>query len=238
MRILIIILLLTSTILPQTKNADEIINKVKNKFESVNDYKVDLKIAVDMEFLRIPKVSATVYFKQPDKMKMDSRDFAVLPKEGINFSPINLLNKNYTSIFVKEDTLKGNNVNVIKIIPLSDSTDVILSTLWIDSQNNVIRKVETTTKNRGTLVASLNYDKMIKFGLPSEMIFSFNVENPKLPEMMEMETGGVKKPLGKTSKNLAGKIKVTYSNYEVNKGIDDSFFEDDKEKLNSKNQKK
>ncbi len=231
MRSLIIILFITSSIFAQTKNADEIINKVKEKFESVKDYKVDLIIEVDMEILRIPQVSATVYFKQPNKMKMDSKDFAVLPKEGINFSPINLLNKNYTAIFVKEDTLENNNVDVVKIIPLSDSTNIILTTLWIDSQDYVIRKVETTTKNRGTLTANLIYDKMIIFGLPSEMSFYFNVENPKLPEMLEMETGGVKKPLGKISKNLAGKIKVTYSNYEVNKGIDDSFFENEKDKF-------
>ncbi|MCB0730755.1 MAG: hypothetical protein KDC88_06955 [Ignavibacteriae bacterium] len=236
MRSLILLFFLVSSIFAQIKNADEIINNVKEKFGSVQDYKVDLKIEVDMEFLRIPKVSATVYFKQPDKMKMDSRDFAILPKEGINFSPINMLNKNFTSIYVKEDTLKKANVDVIKIIPLSDSSNVILTTLWIDSQNNIIRKVETTTKNRGTLVANLNYDKMIKFGLPSEMNFSFNVEDPKLQEMMEMQTGTAQQNPSKTNKNLAGKIKVTYSNYEVNKGIDDSFFEKEKENEKSKKQ--
>jgi outer membrane lipoprotein-sorting protein len=236
MRIIILILFITSSIFAQNKNADEIINKVKEKFESVKDYKVDLKIEVDMEFLRIPKVSAKVYFKQPDKMKMDSKDFAVLPKEGINFSPINMLNKNFTSIFVKEDTLQNSIVDVVKIIPLSDSSNVILTTLWIDSQNNVIRKVETTTKNRGTLIANLTYDKSLNYGLPSEMNFIFNVETPELPEMMEMDAGGVKKPLGKASKNLAGKIKVIYSNYEVNKGIDDSFFENEKDKEKTKKQ--
>jgi outer membrane lipoprotein-sorting protein len=227
MRYLVIIFFISSILYAQTKNADEIINDVKNKFETVKDYQVDLKIEVDMEFLRIPKVSATVYFKQPDKMKMGSKDFAVLPKEGINFSPISMLNGKYTSIFIKEDTLEKHNVDVVKIIPLSDSTKIILTTLWIDSKNNVIRKVETTTKNKGTFIAKLDYNTMIKFGLPSEMNFIFNVEDPKLPEMMEMETGGIKKPLGKVSKNLSGKIKVIYSNYKVNEGIDDSFFIDD-----------
>ena len=81
MRYLLIIFFISSILFAQTKNADEIITNVKNKFETVKDYQVDLKIEVDMEFLRVPKVSATVYFKQPDKMKMDSKDFAVLPKE-------------------------------------------------------------------------------------------------------------------------------------------------------------
>lgn len=234
MRYLLIIFFISSILFSQTKNADEIINNVKNKFETVKDYQVDLKIEVDMEFLRVPKVSATVYFKQPDKMKMDSKDFAVLPKEGINFSPISMLNGDYTSIYVKEDTLENHNVDVVKIIQLSDSTKIILTTLWIDTKNNVIRKVETTTKNKGTLIAKLDYDTMIKFGLPSKMNFIFNVEDPKLPEMMEMETGGIKKPLGKVNKNLSGKIKVIYTNYKVNEGIDDSFFVDEKKKSDKK----
>ncbi|MCB9248314.1 MAG: hypothetical protein H6613_07085 [Ignavibacteriales bacterium] len=140
MRYLLIIFFISSILFAQTKNADEIITNVKNKFETVKDYQVDLKIEVDMEFLRVPKVSATVYFKQPDKMKMDSKDFAVLPKEGINFSPISMLNGDYTSIYVKEDTLENHIVDVVKIIPLSDSTKIILTTLWIDTKNNVIRR--------------------------------------------------------------------------------------------------
>lgn len=235
MRTIIFILFITSFILPQNKSADEILNQVKEKFESVHDYKVDLKIEVDMEFLRIPKVSATVYFKQPDKMKMDSKDFAILPREGINFSPINMLNGKFTSIYVKEDYIENVNVDVVKIIPLSDSANIILTSLWIDQQNHVIKKVETTTKNRGTLEAILTYDDMLKFGLPSLMNFSFNVETPELPEMMEFEANGVKKPMGKVSKNLAGNIKVTYSNYEVNKGIADSIFEKENEKDKEKN---
>ncbi len=238
MRYLILILFLTSSIFSQTNNADEIINKVKNKFETVKDYKVDLKVEVDMEFLRIPKVSATVYFKQPDKMKMDSKDFAILPKEGINFSPINLLNEDYTSIFVKEDKLDERNVAVVKIIPLSDSANIILTTLWIDTEYSVIRKVETTTKKRGTLFANLVYDNMIKFGLPSEMNFSFNIEDPKLSEMMDMEVSGIKKPSDKANKNLAGKIKVTYSNYIVNKGIDDAVFDDEDKETEKKQRSK
>lgn len=229
MKILIIITLFISASFAQTSNVNKIIEGVKNKFEQVNDYKVDLTIEVDMEFLRIPKVSSTVYFKKPNKMKMDSKDFAILPKEGINFSPINMLNDNYTAIFIRQDTLDKINVDVVKIIPNNDSSNIILTTLWIDSKNNVIKKVETTTKRRGTLVAILFYDNMIKFGLPSRIDFSFMIENPKLPEMLKMDAGGIKKPLGKISKNLSGNIKVSYFNYQVNNGIDDSIFVKQKE---------
>jgi len=220
-----IVFLLASLIMSQTKDAEQILQSVKAKFESINDYEVDINIEVDMEFLRIPKVSAKVYFKQPDKMKMDSKDFAILPKEGISFSPANFLKNNYSAIYIKSDTLNQSKVDIIKILPLDDSTNIILSTLWIDAENNIIRKVETTTKNRGTFSANLFYAEMLQYGLPSTMIFNINIEDPELPEMLEMDAGGVKKSLGKISKNLSGQINVKYSNYLINKGLEDSFFE-------------
>jgi len=150
MKFFLLILLLTSTVNPQSNRAEQILENVKTKFESIEDYEVDISVMVDMEFLRIPKVTAKVFFKQPDKMKMDSDDFAVLPKEGVNFSPAKLLNNKYTAIYIKSDTLDKSNVDVVKIIPLDDSIGIVLTELWIDSEQKIIRMIETTTKNRGT----------------------------------------------------------------------------------------
>jgi outer membrane lipoprotein-sorting protein len=230
MNYFLIILFLSSLIAAQDNDPNDILTEVKNKFEKVDDYEVKIKIVVDMEFLRIPNVSAKVYFKKPNKMKMESDDFAVLPKEGINFSPAELLNNDFSSIYVKSDTLNKSYVDVIKIIPLSDTSNIIISTLWIDKSHKVIRKVESTTKNRGTFSVNLFYDELISYALPSEMIFSFNVETPKMPETLEMEAGSIKKPLGKISKNLTGSIHVHYSDYKLNIGLDDSFFEEDQKK--------
>jgi len=225
----LMILFATTILQAQQHNPDEILEKVKSKLESFQDYQVDLSIKVDMEFLRIPNVFSKVYFKQPDKMKMESDDFAVLPKEGVNFSPAQLLQNDYSAIYVKEDTLDKNNVDVIKIIPLEDSLGIVLTTLWIDTQKDIVRKIETTTKNRGTFQIRLFYKSMEQYGLPASMIFTFSVENLEMPETLTMDAGGVKKPLGKISKNFTGSIIVTYSNYKINQGLEDSFFEEKEE---------
>jgi len=235
MRIIFYLLLFSCSIFSQTKNADEILEKIKKKYDVVKDYEVDIKIKVDMEFLRIPKVSAKVYFKHPDKMKMDSKDFAILPKEGISFSPTKFLNNKYSAIYIRSDTVENKNVEVIKIIPLEEETSIILSSLWVDSENYIIRKVETTTKNKGSFTANLIYDDLVDYALPSEMIFTFNIEDPKLPETINMNAGGVEKPIGKIGSNLTGKIQVYYSNYKVNQGIEDSFFENEDDSKKSLN---
>lgn len=217
---------LFSITLIQQNDSREIIDKVKGKFEKVHDYQVSINIAVDMEFLKIPNVSAKIFFMKPDKMKVESNDFAVLPKEAINFSPVEFLKNNFKSIYVKSDTLQGSLVDVIKIIPMNDSSNIILSTLWIDCQESVVRRIETTTKSKGTFSARLDYGEMIDYGLPSNMIFNFNISDPQIGEIPDMAVGSNNEKQRRNRRNLVGIIVIEYSDYIINRGIDDSLFID------------
>ena len=76
-----------------------------------------MKIIVDVDFLKIPEREAKIYYKKPDKIHVESEGFVMLPKEGLNFSPLGLLNSNYTSFYVKQDTIDGIVTSVIKVIP-------------------------------------------------------------------------------------------------------------------------
>jgi outer membrane lipoprotein-sorting protein len=148
----------------------------------------------------------------------------MLPKEGINFSPLSFLKKNYTSIYEKEENIDGNPVSVIKVIPSSEKGDIVLTTLWIDQVENIIRKVESTTKSNGTFTIELKYeDGKREFYLPKAMIFSFNIDKMNLPKAFNSDTETeTKKNLGKTT---TGKVFITYSNYIINKSIPDNMFE-------------
>jgi outer membrane lipoprotein-sorting protein len=225
------ILLLASSIIilsvshfAQSKNPDTILENVKRKFQEVNDYQVDVKVKVDVNFLKVPETEAKIYFKQPDKIHFESKNFALLPKEGLNFSPMAFLKNDYTAIYEKDELLNGVNASIVKIIPGGESSNLILSTLWIDQKNNVIRKVQSTTKNSGTFTIEMNYDQIIKYPLPSSMIFSFNVEKMNLPRTFDSDPKR-KSTLEDKGKTTTGKVYITYSNYLINKGIPDSVFE-------------
>ena len=225
------IFLISTISFAQQNNAEKLLKDVKQKFETVKDYEVNLNIEVDMEFLRIPNATAKAYFKQPDKMKIESDDFAVLPKEGMNFSPTRLLNEKYTAIYVKSDTLQKNKVDVIKIIPLEDTTNIVLSTLWIDTNEKIIRKIETTTKDRGSFKIELTYGTMKKYGLPQKMLFHFSTPQSKLPQKLKDNNEIFKKPMDRLSKNFKGNIIIKYSDYKINIGLKDSFFTEKKKSL-------
>jgi outer membrane lipoprotein-sorting protein len=218
------VLLLYGLTYHQSKDPDLILKRVIESFNKVKDYEVDVQVKVDVDFIKVPDSKAKIYFKQPDKINFESDGFAMLPKEGINFSPMSFLKKDYTALYQKEDYIDGHPVSVIKVIPYSEQGDIVLTTLWVDQSNNIIRKVESTTKTNGTFTIDLKYDEEKKdFYLPNSMVFGFNIDKMNLSKAFtgQAETES-RKNIGKTT---SGKVYITYFNYIVNKGISDKIFE-------------
>lgn len=173
MKIIIAILLVLSTIgFSQSKDPDEILKTVIKNFDRVQDYVVDVNIKVDVQGVKVPETKAKIYFKQPDKIHLESEGFAMLPKDGMLFSPSSLLKKDYTAIYEKDVEMNGAKVSVIKVIPSGEQSEIILSTLWVDQSKKMIRKIESTTKSDGTFSIDFNYNDEIKFPLPTQIVFT------------------------------------------------------------------
>ncbi|MFZ1517414.1 MAG: hypothetical protein WAU11_01490 [Ignavibacteriaceae bacterium] len=225
--LIILILVLVKIGLAQSKDPNEIINNVITNFNKVSDYQVDVNIKVDVEFIKVPETKAKIYFKQPDKVHLESEGFAMLPKNGMEFSPSSLLNKDFTAIYEQDVNLNGLKTSIVKVIPLGDHGDVILSTLWIDQKNNLIQKVESTTKTNGTFSIDFTYGANINYPLPSKIVFSFNVDKMNIPATISGETNTEKSDKKKKNSDsrTKGQVIVNYSNYIVNKGVPDSIFE-------------
>ena len=230
LNILLFVIIFSSVVHLQPKDPDVILERVKKEFEKIDDYQVDVKIKVDVNFLKMPDRDATIYYKKPDKFHIDSENFAMLPKSGINFTPFGFLNYKYSSFYVKEDTINGILTSVIKVIPLELDVDVILSTFWIDTNRNIILKVESSRKPQGTYTIDFNYLKTEQgFWLPSSMVFSSTIESGLYPGK------GKKEKQNNESKNDSndketGKVYLTYSDYKVNVGLPDSIFNDKEDK--------
>lgn len=227
MKIIIAIVLVLSTIgFSQSKDPDEILKTVIKNFDRVQDYVVDVNIKVDVQGVKVPETKAKIYFKQPDKIHLESEGFAMLPKDGMLFSPSSLLKKDYTAIYEKDVELNGVKVSVIKVIPSGDQSEIILSTLWVDQSKKIIRKIESTTKSDGTFSIDFNYNDEIKFPLPTQIVFYFNLDKMNLQlNNKNSDPDNRKRGFDSTTK---GKVVVKYSNYVINKGINDSVFEEKK----------
>ncbi len=226
-KIFFLVLMISASAINQPKNPEEILEKVKVEFDKIQDYQVDVQTRVDVSFLKMPDRKATIFYKKPDKYHIDSENFAMLPKSGLNFSPLGFLNYKYTAFYEREDTIKGIPASVIKVIPLEGSVEVILSTIWVDLKRDIILKVESSRKPQGTFTVNLDYLKTSEgFWLPSSILFEFTVDGSGLPKRF----GDEKDPKSenkedKSKKPETGKVYLTYSNYKVNIGLQDSIFE-------------
>lgn len=227
---ILIVLLSLTTLYSQNTDPNKLITKVREKFKKVQDYEVDAKIKVDVDFIKVPDMTAKIYFKQPDKVKMNTEGFAMVPKQAFSFSPEKLFSNNYNAIFVKSDKLNNIPVSVIKVIPSDENSEVVLSTLWIDTEKDVIRKIETTPKKGGSFQIEFSYDKNINYPLPSYIKFNFEVPKFNMPRNMR---NGADKETQQTIKQQQGPekgtVSISYSNYKINKGIPDSFFAEKKD---------
>ena len=225
-RIIGLILIMINPVLSQNKDPEIILERVKEEFKKIENYKADITVKVDIPFIKMPERRAIIYFKQPDKMHIESEGFAMLPKEGIKFSPISLFETEHTSFYEREEKIGDINVAVIKVIPLNDKSDLVLSTLWIDPVKNLILKVESSRKPTGTFVIEFDYTLIDKeLHMPEAIEFTFSVEptmfHSRNPQEMEIDGN---KGSEDSSRVKTGKVFIYYSNYEVNHGVPDSLF--------------
>lgn len=227
-KIFLILILFSITCLGQSKDPKVIIKNLKDAFNKVKDYTVNVDVKVDVNFIKVPEMNAKIYFKQPDKVHIESKGFAMLPKDGMYTSPLSFLKNEYTPLYVKDEVIDNHNTSVIKIIPLNDKGNLILTTLWVDQSKEVIRKVESTTKTNGTFSLYLHYEDNFKYPLPDSMVFSFN--SGEINSRFDPDEAGGAGRKRKIPKVIEGKVFIRYSSYAVNKGIPDSIFEKAKEK--------
>ena len=222
-KLIILAFLLTVSGLSQKPDPEKILENVKNEYDRINDYSVNVRITVDVEFLKMPDRQATIYYKKPDKFHINSDNFTMLPKTGLNFTPLGFLSYKYTAFFEKEDTIDGLPVSLIKVIPIEGDADVILSTFWIDTKRNLILRIESSRKPQGTFTIDLKYLKIQeKYWLPSSMVFSFTLEPGMMPGRIAEELYKGEKA---SDESKEGNVYLNYSDYKVNEGLPDSLFE-------------
>jgi hypothetical protein len=208
-------------------DANELIKAVYNKLQKANDYSVDANIKLDMPFVRILPVNVSIYYRQDNKFKVVSKSIAIVPRQGFDqLSKMLADADSYTAMVQGEEKIGTVQTSIVNIIPLSDTSDLILGKLWIDPAQHVILKSQLTTRSSGTIVTEYAYGSQIAYGLPEQMIFSIDATKFKMPKAItgDMYTD-VTNEKDKGRENKKGKIYINLTNYKVNKGIPDSIFD-------------
>jgi outer membrane lipoprotein-sorting protein len=219
-----IIFFLAFLINANAQTAEEIVQKIKTKLEKINDYEAEGKMKTNVAFIKAPVASVKVFYKKPDKL-------LILNETGISFIPKGSVNININNVFVNMRAFDiidagkdSEGLRVLKLLPKEDTGDMVLSTLYIDEKNMLVKRSKTTTKENGTYELEMSYGKYLEYGLPDRIVFSFNTKDYKLPKGITLDYDDGSERNGDKLKNKKGTVEINYRDYVINKGIDDRIF--------------
>jgi hypothetical protein len=174
----------------------------------------------------MPIKRAVMYYKHPRMIKFESDEFIMLPQKGLDFSLRKFLDKDFTAILTGSEDINQRRHYIIKVIPTKTRSDIVLSTLWLDTEWLVISKVENNTRSEGSYTIDFTYTATSDV-LPSEIKITFEVGHFNIPlkfigKPIEIDEKKIKRGEIKT-----GVVYLRFSDYKVNMGLDDEFFEDE-----------
>jgi outer membrane lipoprotein-sorting protein len=223
------IFILLSVSLFGQQDINTVIAKAKAKLELVNDYEASGTMKTNVAFLKVPVAKVKVYFKKPNRLKLKSESgVSFVPKGAVSINLNNLTGTtNFTVIDAGTDKVDGVNVRVAKLLPQDDNSDVVLSTVYIDEVNSLIKKAKTTTKENGTFELELKYGTYAGYGLPDKIVFSFNTKDYKLPKgvTFDFDDGSAPTaPKDNDPKKKKGRAEIIFKTYIINKGVNDAVF--------------
>ncbi len=138
-------------------DAADILQKVKERFDAVNDYTALLTAKVDMERLKIPEMKVKIYFKQPNKVHVESKNFAMLPREGFAMNPSDLLEK-FDATLMEKTERGGVPFYKLRLISRPEKNRPPReSFIWVDGSRWVITGLESTPAEGRTIKVQFEY---------------------------------------------------------------------------------
>ena len=219
-------------------DVNRVIDKTQKQFEKASDYQVTMKIELKVPGFRMPKKKYKVFFKQPNKLKIKSRGFGMLPKTGIFTSPKdnfdNLKNMRFISthnnngqVYIKGEVI----VDSLKLKMPNEYAKLGFRptvTVKIDTNNWVINNIITELDTLKLVEITNTYKKVNNnYVMPSASTVQYFIKDAKLSGWLKKDITSIvgQNPLEQKSDMVEGKISIVYEDYIINRGIKDKVFD-------------
>ena len=248
--ILVAFLIMSPLLVAQTLTIEQIRNNIISQFNRINDYQVDIKISVKMTGFRMPKKKIHIYYKKPNKIKVETRGFAILPKTGAYGNPSEFLDMLMHVTEIKR-TIRDNNpfyqivgkVNQDSLkIPVSVKKDEIRDItmeIFVDAKEWVVTEVGVYLDSESVFTFKTDYIEVSDVMVPTRSVFKIGVKGiSRWTTQNPFDFGGPgsdRQEFEKIAKNagfdaekdeFVGEMVLIYSKYKVNQGMDDLIFKD------------
>ncbi len=212
--------LLSPGLLQAQEDAARTLDALQKKYSGLKDYTVDINVHFDIEGFKAPDMQAKLYFKPPDRMKIESKRIFFLPREGGTFNPSMFNREDFEVKFLERLTVEGRNAVKLKLTPKKKKPNGQDFILTVDTDRNLVREMNVSSLEGREAKASIEYGHFSDFDLPTRIELHLDVP---FRESMEIRNFG---PSAQPAKRVAGRVEITYSNYRVNVGLSDEIFDE------------
>tara|TARA_B110000438_G_scaffold86276_1_gene85753 strand:+ start:35099 stop:35860 length:762 start_codon:yes stop_codon:yes gene_type:complete len=243
LRIILWIGMLYST---EEAEINRIIDKTDNEYQRVRDFEAKMIISLNVPGFRLPKKEYKVYYKSPNKVKVNTKGFGVLPKTGLFTSPkenfnnlkniqlyknldLPLKNSILLSGTVIADSLKAQFPNEYAKLTFSPTVDVV-----VDTNRWLIQSVTTRIDTIKLFQIKNSFDLINgEFYMPIQSQVEYYIKDARLASWLNNDLSGIMKIGGDIKKSndvVEGVINVKYNNYKINLDLPDRLFKKAPEK--------
>lgn len=224
----LVLMLLSVPVMMKAQTAEELMKKIKEKLDKVNDYQASGQLKINVPFLKAPVSTVKLYYKKPDRLKINNESgISIVPKGSLNINMGSIIGNIATCDIIDAGKDDKTGLRIIKLLPKDENANIVLSTLQIDEKQLLVKKAKTTTKENGTNELEMTYGKYADYGLADKVIFTFNTKEYKLPKgvTFDYDDGSKKQTDPKKSTDTKGVVEISYSEYIINKGVSETVFQ-------------
>jgi outer membrane lipoprotein-sorting protein len=215
-----VLFLLSSELIQAQEDPTRYLDSIEKKYSGLKDYRVDVNVHFDIEALKAPDMQARLYYKAPDKMKVESKKVFFFPKEGGYFNPSLFKKKDFEVRLLERLIYDGRKAVRLRLTPTDMNTYNKGLVLTIDTDRNLIREIKISPSEGREIKAAIEYGMFDGFELPTHIDLQLDIPSEEPSGMKEFTQ------FGQRTKSITGKIQITYSNYRVNVGLSDEIFKD------------
>src|SRR4030043_785022 len=218
--LLFLLLILLPPRIQAQEDAFHYLDAIEKKYTGLKDYTAEVRVHFDIETFKAPDMQARLFYKAPDKMKVESKRVFFFPKEGGYFNPSLFKKEDFEIKFMEHSIESSRKVVKLKLTPKKAKRNIQEFVLAIDPEFNLIREMDVTQLDGREIKAVIDYGKFDGFELPTHIQLRIDIPS--------FETEGVREfdQLIQKPKRVTGTIEMTYSNNKVNSGLSDEFFKE------------
>jgi hypothetical protein len=200
-------------------------------YRNLNDYTVKIRAKISMPTIRIPNFTATLYFRQPDRFHIETKSFAPIPRNAGLFNPRQFDPEKNRITYQKSENLDQTRADVYRVEPLDAKSPVRYYQVWVGGVPGRILQVEHLSFHgtRGLVrISHRNVSRGPESWLLPENV-RIHLTFPEGATPPDESFGTRDNPISGGMRRLdevsgEGDIEITYSDWQVNTGLEESLF--------------